>query len=140
MMADAIVEGATQPGVVTQLFSIRQNHITQLATEVLDSAAIAVGSPTLNGTLMPEVAAGLTYLKGLRPTCKSGLAFGSYGWASGGSKAVNEYLEDMKFEILRDPINAQWRPSPEVLEECREAGRLLAEKALEVARPSCERR
>ncbi len=138
MMAEAIVEGASRSGVSAKLFSIRDNHITLLATEVLDTPAIAFGSPTLNGTLMPEVAAGLTYLKGLRPTGKTGFAFGSHGWAAGGSKAVQEYLDEMKFDKLRDPIEAQWRPTPEVLAECREAGRLLAEKALEVARATPE--
>lgn len=135
MMAEAILEGASQPGVSAKLLSIRDNGLTLLATEVLDAAAIAFGSPTLNTTLMPEMAAALTYLKGLRPTGKAGFAFGSYGWAKGGTKAVTEYLEDMKFEILREPIDAQWRPTPEVLEECCEAGRLLAKRALEVAGP-----
>lgn len=132
-MAEAILDGASKPGVHARLYSVRKNHITLLATEVLDAAAIAFGSPTLNGTLMPEVAAGLTYLKGLRPTCKSGFAFGSYGWAPGGAKAVNEYLQEMKFELLREPLEAQWTPTPDILEECRKAGELLAEKALESA-------
>jgi len=133
MMAKAIVEGAALPGVEVKLFNIRASSITVLATEVLDAAAIAVGSPTLNGTLMPQMAAVLTYLTGLRPAGKAGLAFGSYGWAKGAAKELDAYLRAMKVEILRDPVQAQFRPAAAALDECRAAGKLLAERALQAA-------
>ena len=102
-------------------------------TEVLDAATVAFGSSTLNQGMMPMAAAVLTYLKGLRPAGKAGFAFGSYGWGKGGPEAVNEFLEAMKWEIVRDPLKTQYRPTPEVLDECRETGRSLAEKAKEIA-------
>ncbi len=135
-MAHEIVKGATREGVEVKLFDIAHTHRTQIATEVLDAAAIAVGSPTLNMTLMPEIAGVLTYLKGLAPKGKAGLAFGSYGWAPSGPNAVNEYIEEMKFDILREPLTAQWRPDADVLAECREAGEILADYAAE-AGASC---
>lgn len=134
MMAQAIYEGAVRDGVEVKLFDVKSTHITTLATEVLDAAAIAVGSPTLNKSLMPKVAEVLTYLRGLAPENKCGLAFGSYGWAKkGGQHAVQEYLEEMKVELLRtEPIQAQYVPTDDVLEDCRKAGRELAEAALKV--------
>jgi flavorubredoxin len=132
-MAQAILEGATRPGVAAKLLNIRATSRTVIATEALDAAAIAFGSPTLNKTLMPEMAAVLTYLKGLGPAGKAGFAFGSYGWAPGGPKDVEGYLQDMKFEVLREPLTAQYRPTPEVLTECRAAGELLADRAEELA-------
>ena len=132
-MAEALVEGATQAGVTAKLLALRASNITTLATEVLDAAVIAVGSPTLNGGMMPEVGAALTYLKGLRPTCKAGLAFGSYGWSKGGAKAVHDVLAEMKFELLREPLECAYRPTPDVLEECRRTGAMLAARAREVA-------
>jgi flavorubredoxin len=129
-MAHAILEGAMEQGVDARLINIRISGTTVLATEVLDAAAIAFGSPTLNMTLMPQMAAGLTYLKGLKPVGKAGFAFGSYGWAKGGAKDIETYLEAMKFEILREPLQAQFVPGEEILKECRAAGRMLADKAL----------
>jgi len=128
-MARAILEGAIEGDVEARLINIRTDGITVLASETLDAAAIAFGSPTLNMILMPQMAAGLTYLKGLKPVGKAGFAFGSYGWAKGGAKEIEAYLKDMKFEILREPLQAQFVPSEETLEECRAAGRLLADKA-----------
>ena len=91
---------------------------------------MAVGSPTLNKTLMPAMAAALTYLKGLAPGRKSALAFGSYGWAKGGARDVQAYLADMKLEVVREPLECQFVPTAAVLDECRAAGRLLGERAL----------
>ncbi len=132
LMAEAIEEGAASVnGVSVRLLHVRANSLTLLATETLDASAIAFGSPTLNMTLMPQMAAVLTYLQGLKPFGKAVFAFGSYGWAKGGPEAVAAALETLKLEILRTPITAQYVPTKAVLDECREAGKALALKALE---------
>lgn len=132
-MARAILEGALRPGVEAKLMDVNQTGRTEIATEVLDAAAIAIGTPTLNMTLMPEVAGLLAYLKGLAPRNKAGFAFGSYGWAPSGPKEAQATLEAMKFEILREPLTAQWRPDEAALAACREAGALLADCAEQAA-------
>ncbi len=132
MMADAIYEGANIKGVEVKKYDLKFTNITEIATESIDSAAIAVGSPTLNKGLMPKVAENLTYLKGLSPKGKAAIAFGSYGWAKkGGQHQVLDYLKDMNCEILlEEPIVSQFVPTEEILKQCREAGKMLAEKAL----------
>ena len=72
----------------------------------------------------------LTYLRGLKPRGKAGFAFGSYGWGRGGAERLDEWLKDNKWEVLSEPIKAQYAQSPEVLASCRDAGKLLADKAL----------
>jgi flavorubredoxin len=132
-MGQAIVEGATIPGVEARLLHVRRTHDTETVTEVLDAAALAVGSATLNMGMMPSVARTLTYLKGLRPENKAAFVFGTYGWGKGAVEELSAFLEEMKLEIVRDPIKVQWRPGEEDLDACREAGRLLAERALSVS-------
>jgi flavorubredoxin len=135
MMAEAIVEGAVAeggPALDVKLFHVRSTTGTVLATEILDAAAFAAGSPTLNGTLMPAMADALTYLKGLKPAKKAGFAFGSYGWGRGGVEEVDHYLQAMKVDLLRPMLKLNYKPSAAGLEECREAGRLLARHALKV--------
>ena len=128
-MAQAILEGATQPGVSTQLIHIRRSNLTRIAGEVLDAAAVAFGSSTLNRGMMPMAAAALSYLEGLRPQGKAALAFGSYGWGRGGPEAVDQALRRMDWEIVREPIRGPTiGPRREMLAECRQAGRLLAER------------
>jgi len=132
-MARAILEGASVPGVEATLIHVRRCTLTRIATEVLDAAAIALGSSTLNAQIMPMLAAVLAYLKGLRPAGKAGLAFGSYGWGRGAAELIRQWLEQMKWEILAEPLKAKYRPTPDVLQRCRDAGRLLAERAKQLA-------
>ncbi|MEE9369333.1 MAG: FprA family A-type flavoprotein [Pontiella sp.] len=130
LMAEAILEGAQECDVEARFYNVDATHPTQIATEVLDCAAIAIGSPTLNNTLMPKMAGVLCYLGGLRPTNKKGFSFGSYGWSKrGGASEVEDRMKAMKIEIMQDPIRAQYVPTPEKLEECREAGRALGKYA-----------
>ena len=132
-MAGAILEGAAQPGVSASLIHVRRTNLTRIAGEVLDAAAVAFGSPTLNRGMMPMAAATLSYLEGLRPLGKAAMAFGSYGWGRGGPEAVDEALRRLEWEIVREPLKAHWRPTPEVLAECRQVGRLLAQRACELS-------
>ncbi len=159
-MAQAIVEGANRPEMGTgseprcavsperascevpvpifppvsaSLIHVRRTNLTRIAAEVLDAAAVAVGSPTLNRGMMPAVAAVLSYLDGLRPQGKAAVAFGSYGWGQGGPEAIDKALRGLDWEIVREPLRARWRPTPEVLAECRRIGAMLAERAAAIA-------
>ncbi len=133
-MAEAIYEGAKQAGVSVRKHDLKSTNITVLADETLDCAVLAAGSPTLNMGMMPKVAQALAYLKGLAPQGKAAVAFGSYGWAKkGGAHAVMECLKDMDCELLlEEPLQCQFAPTKEVLEECRKLGKRLAKKALEI--------
>lgn len=133
-MAEAILEGAQECGVEAQFYNVDTTHATRIVTEVLDCAAIAIGSPTLNNTLMPNMAGVLCYMKGLRPANKKGFAFGSYGWSKrGGAAEVEESMKEMKIEIMQEPIRSQYVPTPELLEQCREAGRMMGKYAEQFA-------
>jgi len=132
-MAEAIVEGASSEGAYAKLVHIRSSDLTRIATEFIDTPAVAFGSATLNQGMMPMAGAVLTYIKGLKPLNKVGFAFGSYGWGKGGPEAVDEWLKDMKWEITREPLKSRYTPTPEILDECREAGKTLAQKAIEMA-------
>jgi len=128
-MAQAILDGASLSGVTTRLIHVRRSNLTRIAAEVLDAAAVAFGSSTLNRGMMPMAAAALSYLEGLRPQNKVAVAFGSYGWGRGGPEAVDQALRSMEWEVLREPLRAHYRPTAETLEECRQIGRTLGKRA-----------
>lgn len=130
-MAEAIAEGALESDVDVRLVDIDTVHDTDIVSMALDSACLAFGSPTLNHGVMPRMASALTYLRGLRPTGKFGLIFGSYGWAPGGIDELLRFQQAMQITPLCEPIKCRFRPDAAMLEKCREAGWLLAKKALE---------
>ncbi|MEI6210481.1 MAG: FprA family A-type flavoprotein [bacterium] len=131
VMARAIADGALDSEVDVRLIDLDTVHDTEVVTEVMDCACLAVGSPTLNQGIMPRMAATLTYLRGLKPVGKTGLVFGSYGWAARGSDELVQYLQSMQVTLLGEPMTCKFVPDPAMLQKCREAGRLLAQKAME---------
>jgi len=65
---------------------------------------------------MPTVASFITYLKGLAPRDRKGLAFGSYGWGGQSIGILHEELKDCGFDLLED-IKINYIPSEKQLDE-----------------------
>jgi len=80
--------------------------------------------------MMPSMARMLTYLKGLKPSGKSGLAFGSFGWAQKGAGDVETFLSATNIKVIQPAITCKFKPTAEVLAACREAGKQLASLSL----------
>jgi len=115
-MAYAIQEAFSKKNYKTRLLNLQHNHISDIMTELLNAKYICVGSPTLNNNILPTVSAFLTYMKGLSPKDRIGLAFGSYGWSGQSVKIIENILKDCGFETM-DNIKIQYRPDKETLEE-----------------------
>jgi flavorubredoxin len=134
-MARAIGEGLAAAGATVKLMSMDVCHRSDVATELLDAAALLVGSPTLNNTIFPTLADVMTYVKGLRPANLLGAAFGSYGWGGEAPKQLQAMLGEMGAETPLEPLRVQYVPDEEALAGCREFGRRVGER---VARISSE--
>ena len=126
-MAYAICSGLEENGVPTRIMSVKQNHHSAVMTELADCGAVIAGSPTHNNTVLPLMAAQLTYMKGLRPLNRIGAAFGSYGWSGEGPKFLHEQLASMNMEMPAEPVKCNWRPDHEALKACHQMGVTIAE-------------
>ncbi len=126
-MADEIAAGITNEGVSARPIHIRSSHRSEIMTEVLDAAAVVVGSPTLNNQLFPTVSDFLVYMKGLKPLNKIGAAFGSYGWSGEAVKLINQELEAMKFDLIDPGIRIQYVPEKKGLDACFELGQKIGQ-------------
>lgn len=109
-MARAIAEGFVNDNIEVHLYDLKVNHPSDVMCEFLESKYVCVGSPTLNSQMLPNVAAFLTYMKGLSPKNENriGIAFGSYGWAPIGPKNVEAELESVGFNIPIPVLKNQW--------------------------------
>ena len=87
-------------GKTVHLFNLKHSHISQAMCKVITSKTIAVGASTLNRNMLPRVAAFMTYMKGLNPKKRVGLAFGSYGWSGESVGQIEEIMKQMGFEML----------------------------------------
>ncbi len=131
-MARAVEEGLREGGAMVKLLPLRGTHRTEVAYEILEAGALVVGSPTLNNNVLPTLADALTYLKGLRPRNLVGAAFGSYGWSGESPAQLQEFLEEMKVEIVSTPVKVNYVPGDEDLKQCYAMGTAVARRLKEV--------
>lgn len=111
-MAEAITEACTAAGLRVRMYDLHVSDISDIMTDVMDARWVAVGSPTHNMTVLPEVGAFLTYLKGLAPKGRRGLAFGSYGWSDAAQTEIANVMEQAGY-LVEEPLTCAWNDTPE---------------------------
>jgi flavorubredoxin len=131
LMARSIAQGAAAGGSQVRLMPLRGSHRSDVATEILDAGALVAGAPTLNSEMYPTMADLLTYLRGLKPKGLLGAAFGSYGWSGESTKDIKDVLEEMKVELVAEPLRAKYVPDDAMLKQCYDLGQLVAKRLSE---------
>ena len=125
-MAKAIAQGMSRVGLENKLIHLRKNHYSDIVKEILTAKVLVIGSPTINEGVFPSVALLLSYLKGLHPLKKRGMAFGSYGWSGEATKVVEAEMKAMGIEILEPGLGVVYVPGEEELQQCMELGERIA--------------
>jgi len=115
-VAETISNVFINKGIPTELINLKKTHISDIMTQVLTAKYICVGSPTLNNSILPTVAAFLNYMQGLGPKNRIGLGFGSYGWGGQSIGQIQEVLKSCQFQLL-DSIKVQYVPKEKALSE-----------------------
>lgn len=130
MMARAIVEGIRSAGAEAKLMKLRITELVDVVTEILDTKAVIVGSPTLHNGIFPSVGAFMTYITGLKPKNKIWAFFGSYGWGGGAVKKMVEIAKEEKFEVQEPSLEVKYIPTKEELQKCIEFGKEVASRIM----------
>ncbi len=128
-MAETIAQGIQQADgeVTVRLFNAAHHDKNDILTEIFQSKAILVGSPTINYGISFAIAGLLEMIQGLKFKQKKAAAFGSYGWSGDAVKMINQHLEHAGFTLVNEGIKTLWVPNGDVLEELRQYGREFAE-------------
>lgn len=127
-MARAIAKGIISQGVEAKLLKLRATDNTDIVTEIVDSKAVIVGSPTLNNGMFPSLGTFLTYITGLKPKDKLWSFFGSYGWGGGAVRGMTKMAKEAGFDVLEPGVEAKWVPTADELKKCFEFGQQIAQK------------
>ncbi|GAA5819734.1 MAG: FprA family A-type flavoprotein [Methanobrevibacter sp. CfCl-M3] len=128
-MAHAMIEGVLSEGFEVKTFFLHPDERSNLVTDILDSKAICLGSPTIMNNPFPSLGDIIFYFNCLRfdrtGLNKKAVIFGSKGWGGGAVKKLSNDLEQAGFEIFEecDVFNI---PHEEELNKCYEIGKRLA--------------
>ncbi len=127
-MARKLAEGLTDGGVDVKLFDIGQSGSTEAVKEMLDAKGYLIGSSTHDNDLLPNIGGFLTFFKGLKPKNRIAAAFGSYGWAGGAVKTIEEVIKEAGIEVGSPSISVKFMPDESELKKCYEYGMDFAKK------------
>ncbi len=127
-IARAIAEGIRDAGMTPLLRLIPRSDRSDIIADLLEARGILVGSPTLHREFLPTVAPLLADFVALRPVGKKAAAFGSYGWAGGAVKKIEESMTNGKMEVVMEPFTVQWVPDEDALRRAYEFGKAFADK------------
>jgi flavorubredoxin len=98
-MAGALAEGLMAEGIDVKLHNLAVADPGEIAADMVDSRAVAIGSPTYHGGLHPLALGLLNTIRSLRPPAKHAAFFGSFGWSGGALKNASELLSRTGIEM-----------------------------------------
>jgi flavorubredoxin len=124
-IAVALEEGLVESGVKVTMRNLKTCHISDIMTDLLTSRAVLIGSPTLNNGMLPSVGKFLTYIKGLRPKKRLGLAFGSYGWGGQAVGQIENIMKELGWELPIEKLNINYVPDEDELKNVKALGTKL---------------
>lgn len=125
-MARKIVEGIEQEGLSVKLFEITGSERTEVIKEMLDARGFIFGSSTHDNGMLTTMAGFLDFVKGLKPRNRIAAAFGSYGWAGGAVKQIEDIAKEAGLELVASGLQVKYMPDKDDLDKCFELGRNFA--------------
>jgi flavorubredoxin len=127
-MARKIVEGITAAGISVKLFDVASSDRTEVIKEMLDAQGFLFGSSTHDNDMLPNIAGFLEFLKGLKPKNRIAAVFGSYGWAGGAAKEIEDVLKETGIDVVRTSLTVKYAPDVDDIKRCYEFGGDFAKK------------
>ena len=117
-MAREIADTASNAGIDVKLFEINQSDSTEIITEMFSAKGYIIGSSTHDNDMLPTLSGFLELLKGFKPKNRIACAFGSYGWAGGAVKEIENALKVAGIEVVQPSLGVQYVPDDNDLKKC----------------------
>jgi flavorubredoxin len=120
-MAQAVTQAFSDAGLEVEQMNLQANHMSDVMAALLTAKYIAIGSSTINNNLLPSVAGFLTYMKGLAPKDRVGLAFGSYGWSGQSAAQIAAVMAELGWRQPVEPQRIRYIPDQAALRQLGQA-------------------
>jgi NADH oxidase (H2O-forming) len=131
LLAEKIAEGIRMAGDIDiEILDIEKATIGELDQKVSESAAIIVGSTTINQNILLPVYKLFSVINPLRDKGKSAGGFGSYGWSGESKSLIKSNLENLKLKYFGEGIFVKFTPDQEEQEQAIAYGKAFGEALL----------
>ena len=127
-MARAVTQGLIDKGLEVRVFDITASDRTEVIKEMLDAKGFVFGSSTHDNDMLTSIAAFLEFLKGLSPKNRTSAVFGSFGWAGGAVKSIEDVLKETGIGLSLPGLSVKYIPDENEIKRCYDFGSEFAEK------------
>ncbi len=111
LLAEKIAEGIRMAGDIdVELLDIEHATIGELDQKVSESAALIVGSTTINQNILLPVYKLFSVINPLRDKGKLAGGFGSYGWSGESKELIKSNIENLKLDYFGEGIFVKFTP------------------------------
>ncbi|MCF7891032.1 FprA family A-type flavoprotein [Candidatus Bipolaricaulota bacterium] len=126
-MVHVLTESIAAAGVDAVPFEVSSQSLDTLAGELVDSAGVVFGTPTVLAGPHPQIIYIATLAKKLNPPTKYFGVVESHGWAGGAVRELSELVEGMTGELL-GAVEVKGSPEDDDLERVVELGGKFVEE------------
>lgn len=116
-MAFALARGFEKANVQAKLYKVSKSDVNEIMTDIVDARAVLIGSSTVYGGMIANIAYLLEEIRVLKPKEKLGFAFGSNGWAKGAVPRIESSLLEVGFKLFNDGVNTTFLPTEEEIKK-----------------------
>jgi flavorubredoxin len=134
LLAEKIAEGISAAGEIDiDLVDIEMTPIGELEQKVAGSAAIVVGSTTINQNILLPVYKLFAVINPLRDKGKLAGGFGSYGWSGESKTLIKSNLENLKLDYFGEGVFVKFTPDQEEQQQAFNYGKAIGEALLSLS-------
>ncbi len=137
-IAHALKEGLETAGTFEiKVFDLVDADLDEVVRAIDEADGLLVGSPTINGDVLPPIWQLLIRLSPIVHAEKVALAFGAYGWSGEAVPAIENRLQALRMKTLPG-FKVNFKPTEKNLEDAftlgMEMGKKVMEKAVDVSK------
>jgi len=131
LLAEKIAEGIRMAGdIEAEVFDMEKSTIGELDQKVAESAALIVGSTTINQNILLPVYKLFSVINPLRDKGKLAGGFGSYGWSGESRNLIKSNLDNLKLKYFGEGVFVKFTPDLEEQQQAVAYGKAFGEALL----------
>lgn len=128
-MADVIARQLAVRGVKNiRVYDASKTHASYIISDIFKFKAFIVGSAAYNNEMFPSVESLVTKIEHMGIKNHILGIFGSFGWNGGGVKNLQKFAENIKWELVGEPVEEKGTLKADKYQQCINLANAVADK------------
>jgi flavorubredoxin len=130
-MADVIARQLAVRGIKNiRVYDASKTHASYIISDIFKYKAFIIGSAAYNNELFPSVKSLVTKIEHMGIKNHLLGIFGSFGWNGGAVKNLQKFAENIKWELVYEPVEEKGTLKKDKFEQCLVLANAIADKLL----------